>query len=303
MMRIGLQFDTRGHADVETLLADFVRAEEEGFDTIWVGQVFDHDILTLFAMAGLRTQRIELGTSVIPLPTRHLTTLAQQALTTQLASGGRLCLGVGCGHAAILDKKLGLPADAPLARTREALEILAPLLRGEYVKFSGDYHRVRVGTPIAGTAAPPVILAALGPRMIELAGELTDGVTLVFAGAEFIRTHVRPKIPAPSRIVASVPVALTDQPNEVAQLIDEYTAPSMALPPYQRVMTAQGFERVSQLAILGDETALGEGLANLEAAGATDLNPILVSGPPDPGCRDRTRAFLADRARRGPVHR
>ena len=91
MMRIGLQFDTRGNPDVDALLADFVRAEQEGFDTIWAGQVFDHDILTLFAMAGRLTHRIELGTSVVPLPTRHMTTLAQQALTTQLASGGRLC--------------------------------------------------------------------------------------------------------------------------------------------------------------------------------------------------------------------
>ena len=296
MMRIGLQFDTRGNADVESLLGDFVRAEEEGFDTVWIGQVFDHDILTLFAMAGLRTTRIELGTSVVPLPTRHMTTLAQQALTTQLASGGRLCLGVGCGHATILEKKLGLESDAPVARTRESLEVLAPLLRGEYVKFAGDYHRMRVGTPIAGAQPPPLILAALGPRMIELAGERADGVTLVFAGARFVRERVLPKLPADARIVASVPVALTAQVDAVASLIDEYTAPSMALASYQRTMRVQGFDRVSQLSIVGDEAALEGGLAELEASGVTDLNPILVSGPPDPNCADRTRAFLSARA-------
>jgi 5,10-methylenetetrahydromethanopterin reductase len=297
MMRIGLQFDTRGNPDVESLLGNFTRAEEEGFDTVWIGQVFDHDILTLFAMAGLRTSRIELGTSVVPLPTRHVTTLAQQALTTQLACNGRLCLGVGSGHAAILDKKLGLPSDRPVARTREALEVLAPLLRGEYVKYAGDYQRVRVGTPVAGADAPSLILAALGPRMIDLAGEMTNGVTLVFAGAAFIESQVRPRLPKDARIIASLPVALTDKPGDMAELIDEYTAPSMALPPYQRVLHAQGFERVSSLSIIGSERAIADGLAKLEASGVTDLNPILVSGPPDTSCADRTREFLAARAR------
>ena len=297
MMRIGLQFDTRGKNDIETLLADFVRAEEEGFDSVWIGQVFEHDILTLFALAGLRTQRIELGTSVVPLPSRHVTTLAQQALTTQLASGNRLCLGVGSGHAMILDRKLGLPSDRPLGRTREALETLRPLLRGEYVKYAGEFERVKVDIPIAGAAPPPVILAALGPKMIELANELADGVSLVFAGGDFVAKHVRPRLADSARIVASVPVALTDAGEAMETLIDQYTAPSMALPPYQRTMATQGLERVSQLAILGDEQAVEAGLAALEASGTTDLNPILVSGKADPGCADRTRAFLAQRAR------
>jgi F420-dependent oxidoreductase-like protein len=297
MMRIGLQFDTRGRADVESLLGDFTRAEDEGFDTVWMGQVFDHDVLTLFAMAGLRTRRIELGTSVVPLPTRHPTVLAQQALTTQLASQGRLCLGVGCGHEAILDRKLGLPSDRPLARTREALDVLRPLLRGEYVKYAGEFQRMKVDTPIAGVSPPNVILAALGPRMIELAGEKTDGVTLVFAGPEFIARKVRPRLPSGHRIVASVPFALTDEREEIAALIDQYTMPSMALPPYQRTLAAQGLARVCDLSVVGDESVLEAGLQALEAAGTTDLNPILVSGPADPDCSERTRAFLARRAR------
>jgi len=295
-MRIGVQFDPRGNPDLESLLGDFVRAEQEGFDSVWIGQVFDHDILTLFAVAGLRTERIEFGTSVVPLPTRHVATLAQQALTTQLACGNRLCLGVGSGHAMILDKKLGLPNDKPLARTREALEVLRPMLRGEYVKYAGDFEQVKVGTPIAGVEPPSVILAALGPKMIELAGETADGVSLVFAGPEFIEGHVANVLPAGKRIVASVPVMLTNDAEAMGALMDEYTQPSMTLPPYQRTMATQGFERVSQLAIVGDERSLEAGLDRLEASGATDLNPIMVSGEMDPGCADRTRSFLAERA-------
>ena len=296
-MHIGIQFDTRGNPDLDAILGDFVRAEEEGFDSIWIGQVFDHDILTLFALAGARTRRIELGTSVVPLPTRHPTMLAQQALTTQLATGGRLCLGVGCAHSIILEKKLGLPGDFPLARTREALEVLQPLLRGEYVKYAGRYQNVRVGTPIAGAGPPPVILAALGPRMIELAGELTDGVTLVFAGSRFVAEQVRPRLPEGARIVASLPVAVTDHPQEIGALIDQYTAPSAALPAYQRTLQAQGSERVSQLSFVGSAARVEEGLAELEACGVTDLNPILVAGEADPGCAERTRELLAAHAR------
>ncbi len=297
-MRIGIQFDTRRVASAATMLGDFERAEAEGFDTVWIGQIFSHDVLTLFAMAGLRTERIELGTSVVPLPTRHVVTLAQQALTTQLATGNRLCLGVGSGHAMILDKKLGLPNDHPLGRTREALEVLHPLLRGEYVKYAGEFEQVRVDTPVEGVEPPPVILAALGPKMIELAGERTDGVTVVFAGPDFIAEHVTAKLPTGKRIVASLPVMLTHATEPMCALMDEYTAPSMALPPYQRTMGAQGFERASQIAIAGNEQAVEAGLDRLAASGVTDLNPILIAGESDPRCADRTRAFLAERARK-----
>jgi F420-dependent oxidoreductase-like protein len=296
-MRIGIQLHPQLTGSLEELLDDFVRAEAEGFDTVWMGQVFDVDVLTIFALAGQRTQRIELGTSVIPIPTRHPSVLAQQALTTQLASGGRLCLGVGSGHAAILDKKLGLASDRPVGRTREALEVLRPLLRGEYVKHSGEFQRMRVGTPILGASAPSVILAALGPRMIELASELADGVTLVFAGAEFVAERVRPKLQGDARIVASLPVGVTNERTGMASLFDEFTAPSAVLPPYQRTLAAQAISRVSDLGLLGSEDEVGDGLDALAASGVTDLNPILVSGEADPGCAERTRAFLAARAR------
>ena len=296
-VRIGIQFDPRGNPDLAGILRQFRKAEDEGFATIWLGQVFDHDVLTLFAVAGTCTDSIELGTSAVPWPTRHATVLAQQALTTQLATGGRLCLGVAAGHAAILGKKLGLPDDRPVARTREALEALMPLLRGEYVKQEGAYQRMRVGTPIAGATAPPVILAALGPRMVSLAGELTDGVTLVFAGAGYVARAVRPLLPDGARIVASLPVAVTDRPAEAAEAIDLYTSPSLALAAYQRVMAEQRTERVSELGLVGSEAEVEDGLARLAEAGATDLNPILLDAPGDPGCAARTREFLAARAR------
>ena len=293
-MRIGIQFDTRGAPDLAGLLDRFREAEAEGFSTVWIGQVFDHDILTLFALAGTCTTTIELGTSVIPLPTRHPTVLAQQALTTQLATNDRLCLGVGCGHDIILERKLGLPHGRPVARTREALEVLRPLLRGEYVKYAGEFQRMKVDTPIAGVKPPSLILAALGPRMIALAGELTDGVTLVFAGADYVARSVRPLLPDGARIVASLPVAVTEKPEPVAAAIDTYTAPSTQLPNYQRVMQSQRVERVSELGLIGSPQRVADGLARLAESGVTDLNPILLDVPDDPGMARRTRELLAE---------
>ena len=297
-MRIGIQFDTRGPGTLASRLADFARAEEEGFDSIWLGQVFEHDALTLLALAGTCTRRVGLGVSVVPLPSRHVATLAQQALTTQLATKGRLCLGVGAGHGELLERKLGLPGDRPLTRTREALEILRPLLRGETVRHEGATQRVRIRTPVAGAAPPELLLAALGPRMIDLAAELADGVSLVYAGAAFVTEQVRPRLPDGARIVASLPVAVTDQPAATAAAIDEFTGPSAALPAYQRALRRQEVERVSELACLGSPAEVDGALDALAASGVTDLNPILISTEADPACGRRTRDFLADRAQR-----
>jgi len=296
-MRIGLQFNPRRSEGLDAILDEFAKAEQEGFRSVWVGQVFDHDVLTLLALAGMRTARIELGTSVVPLPPRHPPVLAQQALTTQLATQGRLCLGVGCGHPGILDRKLGLAPDHPLARTRETLEVLKPLLRGEYVKYAGTYQRMRVGTPIPGAEPPSVILAALGPRMIELAGELTDGVTVVYVGADYVAERVRPRLPPAARIVASLPIAVTDQRERACQAIDAAIAPSVALPAYQRVLEAQGIARVSELSLIGSRAEVEDGLARLAESGVTDLNSIVLPIADDPGAAPRTRELLVERAR------
>ncbi|MCA9512415.1 MAG: LLM class flavin-dependent oxidoreductase [Myxococcales bacterium] len=297
-MRIGLQLDPRGQRDLASTLAAFAAAERDGFASVWLGQVFEQDALTLLALAGTCTERIELGTSVVPLPTRHPTALAQQALTVQVATRGRLCLGVGSGHPALLERKLGLPADDVVGRTREALAVLRPLLRGEHVVHEGRYQRLRVATPIAAPKPPPVLLAALGPRMIALAAELADGVSLVYAGAAFVARAVRPRLPARARIVASLPVVVCDDAARARAAVDAYTGPSSRLPVYARVLAAQGAAHPSEVALVGDEARVEDGLEALAASGVTDLNPILVHVDGEPGAARRSREWLAERARR-----
>ena len=296
-MRIGIQVDPRVQADRSELLASFSRAEQSGFHTTWVGQVFGPDALTVLALAGTATERIELGVSVIPALQRHPVDLAQQALTVQLATTGRLCLGVGTGHADILERKLGLDPRDALPRMREWLEVLGPLLRGEYVKYSGTYLNVRAGAAVMGASAPPVLLAALGPRMLELARDHADGVSVVFVGARFIDREVRPRLGEQARIVASLPVLVTKDPEAARAAAGRFVEVPTSLPAYRRALERQGVDSVASLALVGDEDAVATQLSRLADAGVTDFSPIVFPLAEEPEARRRTNCLLAELAR------
>jgi F420-dependent oxidoreductase-like protein len=283
---------------IEDILALFREAEEEGFDTAWVGQLSGLDALSLVTLAGPVTRRMELGTFVIPVAGRSPVALAQQALTAQLASEGRLCVGVGAGHASILDKRLGLPTDAPVARTREFLEVFRRLMRGDSLKYEGRYHRVRLATPVEGAEPPGVVLGALGPRMLDLAENRSDGAAVVFAGARFIEEEVRPRMNPTSRIVLGIPMLITREVALTRRRIDEHVARVMELPAYARVLRAQGVSGLGELAIVGDPEELLLGLDDLEQAGVTDVNLIQIHLPEDPDAIRRTRQVLGTAARR-----
>lgn len=297
-MRIGIQIAPQEHAEIGSILELFCQAEAEGFDSAWLGQLFWHDALTLLALAGPVTERIELGSFVVPVPARHPTVLAQQALTAQLATKGRLCLGVGAGHAPILEKKLGLRSDAPVAHMKEYLEILRALMRGEYLKYDGDYYQVHVATPVPGAEPPGVILAALGPRMLDLAERRADGAAVVFAGARFVEDVVRPRMSERSRIVLSIPMLVTREVELARRTIDTYVASSAALPAYARSLAAEGVSGLGELAIVGDAEEILAGLDDLERAGVTDLNVIQIQLREDPEALVRTRQVLGQAARR-----
>ena len=131
------------------------------------------------APAAGATQRIELGSWVVPFPTRHPAALAQQALTAQAASGGRLLLGVGVSHAEVVEKRMGLAFRAPASQAREYLAVLRGLLAGERVAHEGEWLRVRLRLDTGDTPPPPIFLAALGPLMLRLAGAKNVIVTEV----------------------------------------------------------------------------------------------------------------------------
>jgi F420-dependent oxidoreductase-like protein len=224
-MRIGIGIGQAaiGRLDsLDKLVADTKRADAEGFATAWFVNIFGMDAMTVAALCGAVTTRIELGTSVVPVYSRNPLFMAQQALTTQTATTGRFALGLGLAHQAIVEGMLGLTRDRPLAYMQEYLGALQPLIDGGAAEFAGDRFRVKGAIAFENRTACPIMLAALGPRMLRLAGRETAGTIIWAAGLKALRDYVVPRIsdaasdldrPAP-RIVAGLAIAIVSDVSE-----------------------------------------------------------------------------------------
>ena len=218
-MRLGVMIGAeRGDMarKVKKLLEDIEWAEAAGFDTAWMPQVpNDFDALTAVALMATRTSRIELGTAVVPLQAQHPIALARQALSVHAAAGGRLALGVGPSHHWIIRDMLGIPYDKPAAYTRDYLEVLNTALAGPGpVDVENDTFTVHNPTVLGADSPMPVLVAALGPVMLQIAGELADGTVLWMADERALGDHIAPRIskaadnagrPAPRIIALSRP--------------------------------------------------------------------------------------------------
>ncbi|HEY5841195.1 MAG TPA: LLM class flavin-dependent oxidoreductase, partial [Mycobacterium sp.] len=199
-MRIGLMVGSdkeRPRADrLAGLIADGKGAEEDGFASFWVPQIPGYlDAITAIALLGQATDRIELGTAVVPIQTRHPIPMAQQALTTQVACGGRFALGVGPSHHWIVSDQLGLSYDRPASLVRSYLEVLNAAVAGPGpVDVENDGFSVHSPMDVADAITMPILLAALGPTMLRIAGEHTGGTILWMADERAIGDYVAPRI-------------------------------------------------------------------------------------------------------------
>jgi F420-dependent oxidoreductase-like protein len=273
---------------VSRMLADIEWAESAGMDTAWIPQVpNDFDALLAVALMGTRTTRIELGTAVVPLQAQHPIALARQALSTQAATGGRLALGVGPSHHWIIQDMLGLPYERPAAYTRDYLEVLNTALAGPGpVDVENDTFTVHNPLDLAPVAPLPVLVAALGPVMLALAGEHADGTVLWMADERNVAEHVVPRItkaadnagrPAP-RIVAGIPVCLC-APSEVdtaRERANRILGEAEVSPNYQRLLDHGDARDVGDLCAAGDEEAILARMRRFADAGVTDLSVRLL---------------------------
>ncbi len=311
-MRIGLMVGSdreRPRADrLAGLLSDAVAAESAGFQSFWFPQVPGYlDALTAVALIGAATSSIEVGTAVVPIQTRHPVVLAQQALTTQVACAGRFTLGIGPSHDWIIQGQLGLSYDRPVALLRDYLDVL---LAG----FSGpgtvdvENTAFTVHSPVDVTdRTVPVLLAALGPAMLRIAGERADGTILWMADERAIGEHVAPRINAAAeaagrgrpRVVAGVPVTLC-APGDVEDArahASEVLGHAHLSPNYLRLLEHGDAEDVGDTMAAGDETAVLKELQRYRDAGVTDLAarivPLGADGAARRASRDRTMDFLA----------
>ena len=277
-------------------------AEAAGFTSYWLAQLAVPDALTAIAVMGARTSTIELGTAVIPTWLRHPLMLAGQALTVQEAIGNRLVLGIGLAHKPTIEDTLRIPFATPAKHMEEYLSVLLPALTDRKVSFTGDIWSGEVeGIGGAAAAEPPtVMLAAMGPRMLRMAGAQTAGTILWLSGPKAIETQIRPALdaaataagrPAP-RIVASVPVCVTSDPDSVRGLIAAALDGYNDLPSYRGVMDASGAGGPADVSLVGSEAEVRAGLAAFADAGATDFAAVELTLNPEDAAA--TRALLLD---------
>lgn len=280
-MRIGTgMISPPSAAEVIAAAAD---AADRGLDSFWANQnPGGWDPLTL--LASLRRRPAEVGTSVLVTYPRHPVTTATEALTFQAAAGG-LTLGVGPSHAWYVQEQLGLPYTSPLRHTREYLTVLRPLLNGEPVRFAGEFFTVDTRLDITAPA-PGLLMSALGPRMLEVAHDLADGVVVTWVTPELIAGHIAPRTAPGARIVASVVTLLSSVPDRARAGFAEQLDWVGQLPAYRASLDRAGLANPADTVVIGDDTAVTDAVKRYEEAGVTDLVVIPLNE------RDRTLDLL-----------
>ncbi|SDX10357.1 F420-dependent oxidoreductase, MSMEG_4879 family [Saccharopolyspora shandongensis] len=272
-MRIGLCVDERelSHGDLLEAVRD---AAADGFGSFWLGQHASWDVLTSLAAIGAAVPGIRLGTAIVPTYPRHPLMLAGQALTVQAITGGRLDLGIGPSHRMIVEDQFGYSYDKPARHVREYLTALRPLLRGEAVDFRGATLRAAGQVEVPGAEAPSLLVSALGPTMLRIAGELADGTITVWAGPRALDEHIVPTIRAVAaqpRVVAMVSVSVVSDVDDARERFAAQLAIAGELPAYRAVLDRQGLAGPEDVAVIGDEAAVERALRRYAAAGATEL--------------------------------
>ena len=310
-MRIGLMIGPergRYREKVAKLVADAEAAEATGFTSIWVPQIpNDFDALTAVALMGRVTRRIEIGTAVVPVQSRHPVAMAQQALSAQAVCEGRLTLGIGPSHNWIVEDMFGLPYERPAQLVRDYVEVLNAAFAGPGpVDVENDSYRVHNPLDITDILPTPVLLAALAPMMLRIAGEQASGTILWMADERAIGDHIVPQITKaageagrpPPRIVAGIPVALcpSREVDAARARANRVLGHAEYSPNYERLLAHGEATDVGDLLAAGDEAAVVERLRRFRDAGATDLSfRVLPLGPDREArieSRRRTEAFL-----------
>ncbi|TDB86418.1 LLM class flavin-dependent oxidoreductase [Actinomadura sp. 7K534] len=292
-MRIAIHSGLTMRGSVQGVVDQVRRTAEYGFAGYWAPMLTGHDTLTAFAVAGREVPGIELGTAVVPMPLRPPYALAQQVATVQEVLGGRLALGIGPSHEALVRDAFGLEWPPPIAATRRYVADLAAVMTGR------DGRRVAV--PGATSAAPPpILLGAVNPAMARLAAEVAAGVVTWAAGPRTVTEVIRPALdgrPAgsPFRIVAALPVCVTGDAAEARSHIHRVLGANDALPSYRKVLAREGVDGVAQLAIVGSPGEVARRIDAFAESGVTDFaaHPLAKSDVDT----ERTWEFLAAHAK------
>lgn len=303
-MRYGLMLgEAAGSGELDTVLNSVKQAEADGFAAAWFANIFGIDAITVCALAGRETSRIELGTAVVPTFPRHPIAMAQQAMTAQAAAKGRFTLGIGLSHQVVIEGMLGFSFAKPYTHMKEYVSVLAPLIREGAVSFAGSEYRVNANLKVPGASPCPILLAALAPKMLALAGSVADGTITWMTGPKTLREHTIPSIqaaaasagrPAP-RVVVGLPICVTKDTAAAREVAANAFSVYGFLPSYRAMLDREGAAGPADVAIVGDEDGVNEQLDRLEAAGVTDFCAAMFPVGDPAESIGRTRAVLKKR--------
>lgn len=269
-----------GGSTIDEVVANAEKAAAAGFTSAWLANIFGVDAMMGAAIAGRTVPGIRIGTAVVPIGPRHPHALAQAAMTAWDATDGRFTLGIGVSHQIVIESMFGLSFDKPAKQMREYLAVLLPLLREGNVSHDGELYRVHAPLERGRDGSPDVLLAAMAPAMLRLAGEVADGTLLWMTGAKTVSNHVAPRIcgaaesagrPSP-RIVCSLPVAVTDDPDSARETAASTFAIYGTLPSYRAMLDAEGAEGPGDVALVGDEETVAARIRELSEAGVTEFS-------------------------------
>ena len=270
-----------------------------GYSSAWITDGIGMDPLTTLAVVGRAVPEIELATGVVRTLPRHPMALAQQALTVNAMTGGRLLLGIGPSHSRSMEQGWGLSFARPVATMQDYLSVLGPLLRDRQVAYTGDIYSAQGEFRIDSPRQVPVLIGALGPRMLELAGRMADGTVTFMTGPRTLIEFTCPTIrsaaaqvgrPSP-RVVALVAVCVSDDKEAAAQRALEVAGPMVNLPFYAAALEREGGPAL----LCGTEAEIRTELTRLEEAGVTDFVPTRIARR-DSVEAERTEAFLEELA-------
>lgn len=300
-MRIGL---TGTASSTDRIVGQAQKAEAEGFTSLWFAGDVAGDPLAALAVAGRETESIELGTAVLRTYPCHPLLQANRAASVAEAMGRPgFTLGLGPSHESVIRDVYGLSYDTPGRNTEEYIRIVTALLRGEHVDFRGeDWSTRSAGRMVQVAHDVPVLLSAISPRMLRVAGQYADGTVLWMAPPKVIESRISPALrsaaeragrPEP-RVVAGLPVAVHDDVDEAREAVAATATSYAGMPSYRRVLEEGGASTPADIAVVGDEESVRRQLRGLLDAGATDIWAAIVPVGDDPRASiRRTRTLLS----------
>ena len=276
-MKIGCTIESYGQPDsFDDQIHKVVQAEKDGFESIWFGSM--KEPLVTAAVAGRETSSVELMSAVVISYHRHPVALAQQALATNAATNRRFVLGIGPASRPAVER-LGYSYDRSAAAMREYVTIVKAIVETGEADVKGEFYRAEQTTLRMPWGQPmPVLISALGPAMLKVAGEVADGTVTWMAGLNTLKSFIVPRITEAAgkagrqapRIAAGLPIAVCDDAAEGRRAAAQQFANYGNSPHYRRLIEMEGGS-IENVTISGDEKAVEAQLREVAAAGATHL--------------------------------